>query len=171
MLLMLPPATENRTSEDTVMVPRIAWFSPRIKGRITIFRRELSYSRRENDNSRLGFVQFSSKNHTRIRFSLTIPTRITFLCVILVCHKFRLFLVHFPKSNSRLRKAILVSTRILVFSLSCEKGNSRIYEKCHIRGEKHTILGSIYRSENHTKFYTFSVNTQVYTRTQKWWFE
>ena len=33
----------------------LALFSPRIKGRITIFRRELLNSRRENDNSRLSF--------------------------------------------------------------------------------------------------------------------
>ena len=61
-------------------------------------------------------------------------TRITFLCVILVCNKFRLFLVDFPKSNSRLRKTILVDTRIIVFSQSCEKSNSRIYENFIFEG-------------------------------------
>ena len=45
----------------------------------------------------------------------------------------------FSKSNSRLRKVILGSARILVFSLTCEKSNSRTDENCHIRGEKHTI--------------------------------
>ena len=75
----------------------------------------------------------------RITLSLTKPTRITFLRVILVCQKFRLFLVDFSKSNSRLRKVILGSARILVFSLTCEKSNSRTDENCHIRGEKHTI--------------------------------
>ena len=78
------------------------------------------------------------------------PTRITFLCVILVCHKFRLFLVDFPKSNSCLRKAILVATRILVFSLICEKSNSRIYENVIFEGRNKQFSGGIFWSENHT---------------------
>ena len=47
--------------------------------------------------------------------------RITFLRVILV-------LVDFSKSNFRLRKVILGSARMLVFSLTCEKSNSRTDE-------------------------------------------
>ena len=87
----------------------------------------------------------------RITLSLTKPTRITFLRVILVCQKFRLFLVDFSKSNSRLRKVILGSARILLFSLACEKSNSRTDENCHIRGEKHMILRVIIWSENHAR--------------------
>ena len=53
--------------------------------------------------------------------SLTKPPRITFLRVIFV-------LVDFSKSNFRLRKVILGSARMLVFSLTCEKSNSRTDE-------------------------------------------
>ena len=53
--------------------------------------------------------------------SLTKPPRITFLRVILV-------LVDFSKSNFRLRKVILGSARMSVFSLTCEKSNSRTTE-------------------------------------------
>ena len=66
----------------------------------------------------------------RIRLSRILPTRITFLAVILVVQKFLPFLVEFEKSVSRLRNVILVSTRMLVFSLGCEKSDSRLNEKC-----------------------------------------
>merc|ERR1712208_45324 len=89
--------------------------------RITFLRREL-------------LLEKSTKNSLNFW-----QTRITLRNVILVCQKFRLFLVGFSKSNSRLRKVILGSARILVFSLTCEKSNSRTDENCHIRGEKHTI--------------------------------
>ena len=54
---------ENRVFHTKSLIQlwyrELALFSPRIKGRITIFRRELLNSRRENDNSRLSFPQFS----------------------------------------------------------------------------------------------------------------
>ena len=57
----------------------------------------------------------------KIRLSRILPTRITFLAVILVVQKFWPFLV---------KNVILVSTRMLVFSLGCEKSDSRLNEKC-----------------------------------------
>ena len=54
---------ENRVFHTKSLIQlwyrELALFSPRIKERITIFRRELLNSRRENDNSRLSFPQFS----------------------------------------------------------------------------------------------------------------
>ena len=84
----------------------------------------------------------------RIRLSRCIPTRNTFLMCNSRCTKILAilgeffykqfsseksnsriyenvsFLPKFSKSNSRKRKVILISTRMLVFSLGCEKSNS-----------------------------------------------
>merc|ERR1712208_225665 len=88
--------------------------------RITFLRREL-------------LLEKSTKNSLNFW-----QTRITFLRVILVCPKFRLFLVDFSKSNSRLRKAILAQTRIAYFSLSLSGKKDYVFRtwfECRTRFE------------------------------------